>query len=615
MIIDIIKNTAVIEIRSGVVGPRGQDGAAGRGIAAGGTSGQALIKTSSTDYDTGWRTLAIADISNLQNSLDGKLSSNDPSVTNARAPTGNAGGVLSGTYPNPGFAVDMATQAELDAVAAAKANIIAGTAGVAEQVEIAFSGSDLATLLPGGYYLTLFDEAGSIGVWWNNGTNSQPSEPHDRWISVNVAELSDDASVIAATCSALSGDAAFAEAHVTGSTIHYTLAYQGSVANASAGNTGFSVSIIVEGVDATSAALAAYDGSNLLNVAPAIHTHSQSDITGLVSTLGAKADLVGGVIPTSQIPAIAITDFLDAVSSQSAMLALTGQKGDWCNRTDTSTAWVIIGNDPTQLSSWGQINYPASPVTSVNGQVGVIVLGKSDVGLGNVDNTSDVNKPVSTAQQTALNLKQDHATTLDTLAAGFGTLLGPGIIRWNGTDYERLLSPLGVSYGGTGMSLYALGSVLVVGNTGLTQLSGNTSTATKYLTSTGNGTTAQTPSFTALPAEFMVACSDEVTALTTGTAKITFRMPFAMTVTAVRLSVNSSPSGSAIIVDVKQAGTSIFSAKPQIDAGSLTSVGGSVPGVISTSSLTDDAQITINIDQVGSSIAGKGLKVTIIGTR
>ena len=48
---------------------------------------------------------------------------------------------------------------------------------------------------------------------------------------------------------------------------------------------------------------------------------------------------------------------------------------------------------------------PAAPVTSVAGKTGIVALVKADVGLTNVDNTSDTGKPVSTAQQTALDGK------------------------------------------------------------------------------------------------------------------------------------------------------------------------------------------------------------------
>lgn len=46
-----------------------------------------------------------------------------------------------------------------------------------------------------------------------------------------------------------------------------------------------------------------------------------------------------------------------------------------------------------------------APVTSVASRTGDVTLTKSDVGLGNLDNTSDANKPISTATQTALDGK------------------------------------------------------------------------------------------------------------------------------------------------------------------------------------------------------------------
>ena len=68
-----------------------------------------------------------------------------------------------------------------------------------------------------------------------------------------------------------------------------------------------------------------------------------------------------------------------------------------------------VATDGTKLDgieALAQVN----DVDSVAGKTGVVTLVRSDVGLGNVDNTSDANKPVSTATQTALDLKSPLAS-------------------------------------------------------------------------------------------------------------------------------------------------------------------------------------------------------------
>lgn len=114
----------------------------------------------------------------------------------------------------------------------------------------------------------------------------------------------------------------------------------------------------------------------------------------------------------------------------------------------------------------------------------------------------------------------------------------------------------------------------------------------------------------------IIAISDEATALTTGAAKTTFRMPYGFTLSDVRASVTTAPTGGTLLtVDVNDGGTTILSTKLTFDAGEKTTTTATTPRVISDSALADDAEITIDIDAVGSTIAGAGLKVYLIGTR
>ena len=118
-----------------------------------------------------------------------------------------------------------------------------------------------------------------------------------------------------------------------------------------------------------------------IGAAPVEHAHQQDQVDGLVGALAAKADLVGGIIPTSQIPREALGDVV-VRSSQAEMLALTSaqvQQGDICIRTDGAGSWILRDGDPGVLSSWVRLNSPTDAVTSVNQQVGDVTLNAENV--------------------------------------------------------------------------------------------------------------------------------------------------------------------------------------------------------------------------------------------
>ena len=171
------------------------------------------------------------------------------------------------------------------------------------------------------------------------------------------------------------------------------------------------------------------------------HTHAKSEVDGLDTVLAAKADLDGaGRLPASQLPALAIVEFLGEVDGEAAMLTLSGERGDWCVRQDTGTQWVVIAEPSNVAGSWREMVAPPSPVQSVAGRIGAVVLSRADVGLGSVDNTADADKPVSTATQQALNGKADTGHTHT--AAEVGAVASDGTItkavRITQADYDAL---------------------------------------------------------------------------------------------------------------------------------------------------------------------------------
>lgn len=105
------------------------------------------------------------------------------------------------------------------------------------------------------------------------------------------------------------------------------------------------------------------------------------------------------------------------------------------------------------------------------------------------------------------------------------------------------------------------------------------------------------------------ALSGILSAPTTGTLR--FRFPFDATLEGVSAAVNTAPTGADIILDVNKNGVSIypFSTHPTIPNGTFDT--GGVEDVPDTTGILTGDYLQVDIDQVGSIVAGSDLTVFI----
>jgi len=135
-------------------------------------------------------------------------------------------------------------------------------------------------------------------------------------------------------------------------------------------------------------------------------------------------------------------------------------------------------------------------------------------------------------------------------------------------------------------------------------------TAGKFLTTQG---TSSAPTYTNPTLSFVVSLTAEDGDATVADDLAQIRMPFAFELTGVRAFCNTAPTGATLTFDIEEAGSTILSTLITIDATEKTSTTAVTPPVINDSTLADDAIISFNCDQIGSTVAGAGIKLVLIG--
>ena len=224
----------------------------------------------------------------------------------------------------------------------------------------------------------------------------------------------------------------------------------------------------------------------------------------------------------------------------------------------TSVAWVgsIRGKGTSSsagnLPAGGAINTVLKKNSTADFDVSWNTLSKGDVGLDAVDNTSDADKPVSNAQQTAIDAKAPKASPTFTGKASFAPSSGTGAGLNVGVGSAPSV-PVSGDFWAAGDGFYGrIGTTTV-------QIGAKTTIASQ---------------------DIQIAASDLTTNLVAATGVGYTRVLRAGTIKEIRASLSVASSSGSVTVDVKKNGTSMFSTQLTIDVSELTSVTAAVPAVL-----------------------------------
>jgi hypothetical protein len=182
-------------------------------------------------------------------------------------------------------------------------------------------------------------------------------------------------------------------------------------------------------------------GTKTFSVSPAVPDASFviAKVTGLQTALNAKQDTSakgvangyasldsGGKVPSAQLGSTLMTyqGTWNASTNVPTLVDGTGTTGmvyrvatAGTRNLGSGSQVFSVGDDVLYNGTIWQGSGNPNAVASVAGKTGVVTLAKADVGLGSVDNTADTAKPVSTAQQTALDLKADDSAVVKVTGA------------------------------------------------------------------------------------------------------------------------------------------------------------------------------------------------------